>query len=490
VAAVPQRRVGSALRPCTGGYRLSGQGAWASARDPAWLYLNNAWWRAWLRPDQDLVPLIFAVLWLATALAYWLPRRRRPQDVGLVVVATMVLAGAVLGVASFAPCRGGQSRPAVIAWVLSLYVGSVEPRYGPGTVCPGQLPLALQVGRTVCLGAEPDRHHTLLEEARSTGAQIVISDPRSEQVLLPMVRGLRGPQLRYLFALRPEAAENQAILTAAGQVLSKYRPNPDRPPHLIDRIDDPRHADIWRGRQIGGSRRWFEDALSAQESTARTLVYQLARTGARQVLLCADSTLALAVLLELARRAWEQQGRDAAGQMAAGHGTGNGDGARPAGGCDRFPARVVLLDTRAGDLVREYRATAPSAVQQALPDVTVCSNNWRDNLLATMDGLSSGAAARTAIVITEAPLGGQPARGRAGRQAAPGHAGLHRLLRRCRRRRCRVRPAASVQTDAARRREGSGRQLDPDLPAAARDLPPGSPGRCADPAGGDPQALG
>lgn len=445
-------------------------GAWLSARDPAWLYLDNAWWRAWLRPDRDTVPLLFAALWLATALAYWWPRRRRLPDVGLVVIAAMVLIGAVLGTASLAPCRGGQSRSAVAAWVLSLYVGALESRYGPGTTCPGQLPLALQVGRTVCLGAtfvgaivaaavlwrqpagrlraslvkdatiltgldamtipllhrltaagrpssvvviEPDHSHPLLDEARGTGAQIVVADPRSVQVLLPMVRGLRGPQLRYLFALRAEVAENEAILAAAGKVLGLHKLDldQDQPPHLIARIDDPRHVDVWRGRRIGTWRPWFEDALSAHESTARTLVDRVSRTGAHQVLLCADSALALTVLLELARHAWEQQGlaRAVAQRAAAGHPTagaghsaaGDGAGNRAVSGCP--PGRVILLDARAEDLLREYRTTSPRALVQALPEVSACTKDWRGHLLAMLDAMPAGEAAKTAVLITEAP---------------------------------------------------------------------------------------
>jgi hypothetical protein len=443
-------------------------GAWRSAGDPAWLYLDGAWWRAWLRPDRDTVPLLFAALWLATALAYWWPRRRRLPDVGLVIIAAMVAIGAVLGTASLAPCRGGQSRSAVAAWVLSLYVGALEPRYGPGLACAGPLPLALQVGRTVCLGAtfvgaivaaavlwrqpagrlraslvkdatiltgldamtipllhrltaagrpssvvviEPDHLHPLLDEARATGAQIVVADPRSEQVLLPMVRGLRGPQLRYLFALRAEVAENEAVLAAAGKVLSYHKLDADQPPHLIARIDDPRHVDVWRGRRIGTGRPWFEDALSPQESTARTLVDRVARTGAEQVLLCADSALALTVLLELARHAWERQGRAravaqraAAGHPAAGAGhpaAGSAGGDRAVSGC--LPGRVVLLDARAEDLLREYRATSPRALVQALPEVSACTEDWRGHLLAMLDAMPPGAAAKTAVLITQAP---------------------------------------------------------------------------------------
>lgn len=436
-------------------------GAWVSARQPSWLFLDNSWWRALLRPGQDLVPLVFAALWLAAALTYWWPRRRRLQDVGLVVVATMVAIGAVLGAASLAPCRGSESRSAVVAWVLSLYVGALEPRYGPGTTCPGQLPLALQIGRTVCLGAtfvgataaaavlwrqpvgrlrarlvkdatiltgldtmtiplldrltaagpassvvviEPDRNHPLLEEARSTGAQIMVADPRSEHVLRPLVRGLRGPQLRYLYALRPEVSDNEAILAAAGQVLREYPSNADRPPHLVARVDDPRHADVWRGRRVGQPL-WFEDALSSQESTARALVEQVTLTRARQVLLCADSMLALSVLLELARQVWEQQGLASAaaqggpaGQAAPGGSTAD----RAAGGC-AVPEKVVLMDRRAKDLLREYRVTAPPAVVRALPDVQTRAESWRDHLLAWLDRQPDGQDAQTAVIIADTP---------------------------------------------------------------------------------------
>lgn len=441
-------------------------GAWVFARHPAWLYLNQKWWREWLRPSHDGVLLLVVVMWLLAAFLYWWPRRRQSQDAGLVIVVAMVAIGAVLGTASLAPCRGGQSRTAVAAWVLSLYVGSLEPRYGPGMTCPSaQLPLALQLARTVCLGAtlvgalaaaavlwrqpigrlrarlvkdatiltgldamtipllrqltasgprshvvviEPDPRHPLLEEARSTGAQLVVADPASSRVLMPLLRGLRGPQLRYLFALRPEAAENEEVLNAAKFVLSHSRADPDRPPHLIARVDDPRHADLWRGDRIGASDLWFEDALSPQESTACAVLNQVSRTPARQLLLCGDSTLALAVLLELARRAWERQGlaqSAASGQAADGladPATGPDDAARRA--MNPRPAeRVLLLDRRAADLRREYLATSPQLIVQALPRVDIRTGVWRDDLLRCLDALTPSEAAETAVVIADTP---------------------------------------------------------------------------------------
>jgi len=433
-------------------------GAWVSARDPAWLYLNQAWWRRWLRPGNDGPLIVVVVLWLAAAALCWWPRRRRPQEVGLIIVATMVVLGAVLATASLAPCRGGQSHTAVVGWIMSLYVGALEPRYGPGTTCPGQLPLALQLGRSVCLGAtlvgalsvaavlwrqpvsrlraslvkdatiltgldamtlpllrrltagghesrvvviEPDQRHPLLDEARSTGAQIVIADPASERVLAPMLKGLRGPQLRYLYSLRPDVAQNDAILTAAKGILGRSRVDPDKPPHLIARIDDPRHADVWRGRHVGSSPLWFEDALSPQETTASALVSQIIRMSSRRVLLCGDSTLALTVLLELARCVWEQRGlvESAAKRKIADTTAATKNEEIRLGISPGAAQHVVILDRRAEDLRREFRATSPEPIVAALPDVVVHAEGWRDGLLAFLDAMAEDEAAQTAVVI-------------------------------------------------------------------------------------------
>jgi Trk K+ transport system NAD-binding subunit len=433
-------------------------GAWVSARDPAWLYWDQQWWRIWLRPGSDGPLVVVVVLWLAAAALYWWPRRRRPQEVGLIIVAAMVVLGAVLAAASLAPCRGGQSRTAMVAWIMSLYVGALEPRYGPGTTCPGQLPLALQLGRGVCLGAtlvgalsvaavlwrqpvsrlraslvkdatiltgldamtlpllrrltagghenrvvviEPDQRHPLLDEARGTGAQIVIADPASARVLAPMLKGLRGPQLRYLYSLRPDTAQNEAVLTVARGILGRSRVDPDKPPHLVARIDDPRHADVWRGRHVGSSPLWFEDALSPQETTASALVSQIIRISPRRVLLCGDSTLALAVLLELARCVWEWQGlaeSAAKGKIADATAAAQDEAVRSAMS-PRPAQRVVILDHRAEDLRREFRATSPEPIVAALPDVEVRAEGWHDGLLAFLDAMAEDEAAQTAVVI-------------------------------------------------------------------------------------------
>jgi len=443
-------------------------GAWISAHHPRLFYLDHEWWHAWLSPHEGDGTLVVAViLWMIAAVTYWRPRRHERESVGLIIVAAMVVIGAILGTASLAPCRGGQSRTAVFAWVLSLYVGSLEPRYGT-TTCPSlQYPLALQLARGICLAAafvgvlavaavlwrqpigrlrarlvkdatiltgldamtipllhsltsgghrkrvvviEPDGHHPLLEEARTTGAQIVVADPMSQRVLLPLLRGLRGPQLRYLYSLRSEAGDNEKVLNAAKSVLTQIgdpgKP-PDNPPHLIARIDDPRHADLWRGERIGASDRWFEDAISPQESTARALVHQVFSGSVKQVLLCGDSTLALATLLEIAHRAWEDWGLVEAADLGETQATSRA--ALAVARAARLATtphqveRVVLLDRRAEDLRREYRATSPRAVAEALPSVSPWAQTWRDHLLACLDAMTEAEAGQTAVVITDAP---------------------------------------------------------------------------------------
>jgi hypothetical protein len=124
---------------------------------------------------------------------------------------------------------------------------------------------------------EPDRNHQLLDEARATGARVMIGLPSSPRVLKPIIAGWRGCALRRLYAPRDDVAENEAVLAAAKKILGRYQPDPDRQPHLVARIDDPRHADHWRGWHAGRSSQWFEDALSCHETTASALLGQVFR---------------------------------------------------------------------------------------------------------------------------------------------------------------------------------------------------------------------
>jgi len=68
-------------------------GAWVSAPDPRWLYLDQAWWRVWLRPGNVGAPMVLVAFWLAALVCYWWPRRLRRQVVGLTIVVAMVVIG-------------------------------------------------------------------------------------------------------------------------------------------------------------------------------------------------------------------------------------------------------------------------------------------------------------------------------------------------------------------------------------------------------------
>jgi hypothetical protein len=243
----------------------------------------------------------------------------------------MVAIGGVLTTASLFPCRAGQTPSAVAGWVLDLYVGN--PPSLPQGACPPPPALAYQLGGPICLGAtligavtaaavlwrqpvdrmrarlvrdatiftgldtmtmpllqqlaqtfrpasivviEPDASHPLLDQARATGAHVMIGQPSSSRVLLPVIAGSRGCALRRLYALRGDVTDNEAVLDAAQAVLRRYRPDPDRQPHLVARIDDPRHADHWRGWHIGRSSRWLVG--QRHESTASALLEQVFRT--------------------------------------------------------------------------------------------------------------------------------------------------------------------------------------------------------------------
>jgi hypothetical protein len=444
-------------------------GAWVSARNPRWLYQDQAWWRVWLRPGEFQAQLVLVGLWLAVLFCYWWPRRLQPQLVSLTTVISMVLIGGVLTGAATIPCRDGASGSDVAGWLLAAYTGNLPPY--PLNGCPVPPPLAVQIGGVICIAAtltgalvaatmlwrqpvdrlrarvvrdaiiltgldsmtmpvlqrlaetgrpasivviEPDRNHPLLDEARATGARVMIGLPTSPRVLLPIIAGWRGCALRRLYALRDDVTENEAILAAAEAILGRYPPDPDRQPHLVARIDDPRHADHWRGWHAGRSSRWFEDALSCHETTASALLDQVFRRPIRQLVLCGDSTLALAILRELARRAWERQELAAAaarGSALNGHAIRNG--ARPAaqqptGQHPRhlpgpLPVQhVLLLDQRADDLRREYLATSPGPLVGALCEVTAQPGAWPDELLPLLDAMPGADAAGTTVVVADA----------------------------------------------------------------------------------------
>jgi hypothetical protein len=425
--------------------------AWAavaSAHDQAWL--AGRWWRQALRPDARWTLPILATAWVGALALYWWPRRQHRHDISLLALLSMVVVGVVLAEASFLPCADGQAPLiAPLSWVLALFTGSLEGRFGPGTGCPGQLPLAIQVARVVCLGAtfvgvaaavtvlwraeidrlktrfvgeltmmtglddmtvallgklvaesgerkvvivEADPNHPLLEEVRATGARVIIADPSRAEALRPVLTHLGKPSVQRVFALHPGAQDNETILAEVREVLGQARPDTDHHPHIVARLDDPRHADTWRGNHVWSHQLWLEDALSPYETTAVFAVRAVLAHGARRLILCGDTTLALAILIEAARSAWEQRELREAQEAGGGH---------PAGG-PGFPA-IHIMAERALDLQREFSATASPQLSGALPPVKIAAEPWRSHLLGVLDSLSAQDAAACVVVITDAP---------------------------------------------------------------------------------------
>lgn len=438
-------------------------GAWVYGYDPGWLSGGYSGWRPVMATDQGWTLVVTTVALLASLGLYWWPRRRDQIPIALVIMVVLVLVAAALGTAAYVPCRGRMSTMGVTFWIFQLYVGQPPNIYqGVGQAaahCGGPPPLALQLGQMVGLGAtgvgaitfasvlwrkpldrlqsrfaygvtiftglspltlpllrrlaqhassprdiiviEPDENHPLLEEVKLSGARLVIGQPDSERILRPIISSWRGCALSHLYALGDTVAANEAVIDQAAAILGRYQADPDRQPHLVALIDDPRHADRWRGDRSGKSSVWFADALSPAECTARSLVTLVLRGCPRHLVVCGDSTLTVPILVELARQAWERAElvkAAADGQRAAGR--------PPADPPSPLPvAQVTILDQRAPAVKREYLRSAPGAVLGSLPDVLALGVPWRDHLQDQLDALNPAQARETAVIVTEWPPG-------------------------------------------------------------------------------------
>ena len=441
-------------------------GAWVYGYDPTWLSGSYSWWRPVMRNDQGLTLVATMVLLLTSLIAYWWPRRRDRIPIGLITVVVLVLVTATLGTASYVPCRGHLSTAGVTFWILQMYVGQPPNIYQsvgiPAAACGGAPPLALQLGQIDGLGAtligaiavasllwrkpldrlqsrfaydvtiftglsaltipllrrlaeearspraiiviEPDDKNPLLEEARLTGVRVVIGKPESPHILRPIIFSVRGCALTRLYALANKVADNEAVIAEAGRILGRYKDkaDPNRQPHLIALIDDPRHADHWRGANSSNWNVSFQDALSSAESTARGLVAQVLGKQPRHVLVCGDSTLTVPILVELARRAWEQTEL----MEALGVGVAAEPDLVPPDAPSLLPVEdVTLLDLRASEIKREYLKSAPHAVLRSLPDVAEVPVSWREELQGRLDALDTARARETVVIIAEEPPG-------------------------------------------------------------------------------------
>ena len=127
------------------------------------------------------------------------------------------------------------------------------------------------------------------------------------------------------------------------------------------------------------------------------------RTQPRHLLVCGDSTLTLAILLELARRAWEQA--ELVKAAAAGR-AAEPDLPPP----PDAPSPLPLERWRC--LTCGHPTSGASTSRPRLPRYsTRCPNvaahpvRWRDHLLRMLDAMDPAQARETAVIITEGPPG-------------------------------------------------------------------------------------
>ena len=191
--------------------------------------------------------------------------------------------------------------------------------------------------------------------------------------------------------------------------------------------------------------------------------------------MCGDSTLTLAILLELARRAWEQ---DRAGEG----GRGRPSRRRPA--CNRHGTRRFRCRWPAWPCSTCGHRTSGASTSRPRPSALLGLAARRCRAPGPL--ARSPAAARSTRWITPRP--GRPPsssrrdrRGagctrRAGRPAAPGDPGVRPRIRGRRDGRRHLRPAAPVRAWPADRGRGARGHLDAGRQALARVLPAEPPG--------------
>ena len=220
---------------------------------------------------------------------------------------------------------------------------------------------------------EPDAGHPLLDQARATGAHVMIGPPSSPRVLLPVIAGSRGCALRRLYALRDDVTDNEAVLDAAQDVLRRYRPT-----RTGNRISSP--ASMTRATPTtgaaGASAAPAAGSRTPSAPTNRPRLPCSSRSSAPHPASCCSPGTApwpWPSCRELARRAWERRQLAEPPRPAPGPEptlrAAAAAGGRPATAAPLPVQRVVLLDRRAEDLRREYLATSPPPMVRALCEV-------------------------------------------------------------------------------------------------------------------------
>lgn len=201
---------------------------WTAATRPDWSVRTggeHAWWEA--TPDNHALGLTTLVLWglgmVALSLARGV-RTFRSRD-WMILQAILTL---VLGLASYAPCRGQANLVSVPMWTLNLFTGQVEnANIGPTSViCGGEYPLAFQVARLLGIATIALAGVTLLVNAsRSRLDRLWAHHARD----IDIVVGVNEQSVGLIEALVAQRREEPQVLpfyreTAREWLRRKFRP--------------------------------------------------------------------------------------------------------------------------------------------------------------------------------------------------------------------------------------------------------------------------
>ena len=156
---------------------------------------------------------------------------------------------------------------------------------------------------------EPDASHPLLDDARATGVRVMIGQPALRGCCCRSSPAAAAARCGGCTHCASDVAENEAVLAAAKTVLRRYRPDPE-PPAAPGRAHrrSPARRPLARLRTSAGPAAVVRGRPQrARVDRVRPGSISSCAPGPGSVLLCGDSTLALAILRELARRAWERR---------------------------------------------------------------------------------------------------------------------------------------------------------------------------------------
>ena len=327
------------------------------------------WWGLDPRARATLGLSVVLVLYVATFLVYWWPRRLQARPFTLVAAIGLAVAGGLLGLVSYWGCEGQQA----LGWTplnqtLGLFIGSVDDPFTKGSAsCPAPAPVALQVARLAALLAtlttvvaaivqvfrdqwdriqvrlartvvvvvgldaqsmrllevlatNPSVTHLVVgvdtelgaphaAEARAFGARVLVSNQADNSWL----RTVAHTTVRAAYLLSPRPEENmqwfddfERFAQARAQSQAQGQSRWSESSRVIVRLDDPWEADYWRRGHVLKAGGVLLDTIGVLQVTAQELIDHAVEQNVDHLVVLGDSPLSYAVIDELAQQ-WREE---------------------------------------------------------------------------------------------------------------------------------------------------------------------------------------